>query len=155
MSDYIEREMKNMEKEFVKAWELHKKELETYIRHTSQIELCSYGKLVKLLFEIVINPDSKDGAYDVEHILEIDDGDYQGVKIFILHRDTYYPDIEDYVYVCAYYGSCSLCDTLLSILYMGDSIEWEDKIPTEEQTRGYMQLLLHLLQKTVKFKNYT
>lgn len=106
-----------MIKEFCLAWEKNKDKLEEYFRKTRQEEYGNYEDLVKLLFDIVINPSIECDHYrlDTENILVIDDGDYQGTQVFILHRDQYQPSVEDYVYTNTYYGSCSGCDTLLSI----------------------------------------
>ncbi|RHE72389.1 hypothetical protein DW722_07000 [Mediterraneibacter gnavus] len=132
-----------MIKEFCLAWEKNKDKLEEYFRKTRQEEYGNYEDLVKLLFDIVINPSIECDHYrlDTENILVIDDGDYQGTQVFILHRDQYQPSVEDYVYTNTYYGSCSGCDTLLSIN------EYEDGLPSESQVNDYMDLCLHLLQR--------
>lgn len=132
-----------MIKEFCLAWEKNKDKLEEYFRTTKQDEYGNYEDLVKLLFDIVINPSIESDYYrfDTENILVIDDGDYRGTQVFILHRDQYQPSVEDYVYTNTYYGSCSYCDTLLGI--SGCS----DELPSESQVNDYMDLCLHLLQK--------
>lgn len=132
-----------MIKDFCLAWEKNKGKLEEYFRTTKQDGHDSYENLVKLLFDIVINPSIEDSYYwfDTENILVIDDGDYQGTQIFILHRNCYQPSAKDYVYTNTYYGSCSGCDTLQAIR------EYEYGLPTEQQVKGYMELCLHLLQK--------
>ena len=132
-----------MIKEFCLAWEKNKDKLEEDFRKTRQEEYGNYEDLVKLLFDIVINPSIECDHYrlDTENILVIDDGDYQGTQVFILHRDQYQPSVEDYVYTNTYYGSCSGCDTLLSIN------EYEDGLPSESQVNDYMDLCLHLLQR--------
>lgn len=71
----------------------------------------------------------------------IDNGTYQGAQIFIIPEDVYSPTVGHYVMTNAYYGSCSICDTLLKISC------YEDGLPTEEQVNGYMTLALHLVQK--------
>ena len=115
--------------------------LEEYLRTHEQEKYSSYASLVKLLFDIIINPENTVyGDFDTENILVIDDGDYQGTEIFILHRDTYQPEVEDYVFTHTYYGSCSGCDTLQSIH------RYEEGLPDEDQVTDYMQLCLHLLQ---------
>lgn len=131
-----------MIKEFVKAWEKNKGKLEEYFRTNEQEKYSNYKDLVKLLFDIIINPEkTKYGEdFDTKNIVVIDHGDYQGTEIFILHRDTYQPGAEDYVFTHTYYGSCSGCDTLLSISGYGD------ELPDEDQVKDYMQLCLHLLQ---------
>jgi len=129
-----------MIKEFVEKWNKYNKDLEEYFRNTNQGEYSSYEEIVRILFDKVINKDEVD-PFDTENICVIDDGHYQGTQIFILHKDTYHPEIEDYVYTNTYYGSCSGCDTLLSIS------SYIDELPSEEQIKEYMMLALHLLQK--------
>lgn len=132
-----------MVKEFCLAWEKNKGKLEEYFRTTPQSEYDSYELLVRRLFDIVINPSIENDYYrfDTKNILIIDDGDYQGTLVFILHIDTYQPSVEDYVYTNTYYGSCSVCDTLQGIH------GYEDGLPDEEQVKDYMRLCLHLLQR--------
>lgn len=133
-----------MVKEFCLAWEKNKEKLEEYFRTTPQSEYNSYELLVRRLFDIVINPSIEDSYYwfDTGDILVIDDGDYQGTQVFILHRNVYQPSVEDYVYTNTYYGSCSGCDTLQGIQDYG----W-NKMPDEQQVEDYMSLCLHLLQR--------
>ena len=132
-----------MVKEFCLAWEKNKGKLEEYFRTTEQGEYNGYEDLVKLLFDIVINPSMEDNYYwfDTKNILVIDDGDYQGTQVFVLHRDKYIPNVEDYVYTNAYYGSCNYCDTLQGIH------GYESGLPDEQQVEDYMSLCLHLLQR--------
>lgn len=135
-----------MIKEFVQAWDKYKGNLEEYIRTHEQSEYDSYDILVRLLFVKVINPWMTDN-YEEEFAISdgdiyvIDDGDYQGTRIFILHKDTYQPWASDYVYTNTYYGSCSGCDTLLAIS------GYDDGLPNEGQVKDYMTLCLHLLQR--------
>ena len=138
-----------MIKEFVEAWEENKNKLEDYFRNTVQEEYDEYSKIVTKLFRIVINPYLEkldkyplEKGFDVKNMTIVDDGSYQGTQIFIIPLKTYQPDITDYIYTNTYYGSCSGCDTLLSI-----SSYNTDKKPDEEQIKNYMTLALHLLQK--------
>lgn len=124
-----------MNKEIIEQWELNKNELRKYFETTEQKEYCDYKEIVKVLTKIIL-PD-----YDYEHITEIDDGDYQGTKIYLIPKDTYQPDIDDYLITHNYYGSCSGCDTLLSIQ------NYDEGIPNENQVNEYMQLCLHLIQR--------
>ncbi len=132
-----------MIKEFVNAWDKNKSELEKHFRETKQEEYDTYKKIVQKLFELVVNPyiESDYDKFDIENIKAIDDGDYQGTQIFILHKKHYQPCIENYVYTNTYYGSCSGCDTLLSIS------NYSSGLPNEQQIKEYMDLALHLLQK--------
>lgn len=130
-----------MIKEFIEKWDKYKNELEEYFKTNKQLEYSSYELIVKALFDIIINKDEED-KFNTENIVVIDDGDYQGTQIFILHKDWYQPSVEDYVYTNTYYGSCSGCDTLLAIQ------DWDlEELPSEEQIKEYMTLALHLLQK--------
>lgn len=130
-----------MIKEFVEKWDKYKKDLEDYFRNTEQEEYVTYEEIVKALFEKVINKDIDYKKYDTENMLVIDDGDYQGTQIFILHKGCYHPEVEKYVYTSTYYGSCSGCDTLQAIS------SYDRGLPDEEQVKDYMTLALHLLQK--------
>ncbi len=132
-----------MIKEFVEAWDANKCILEEYFKtHTTQ-QYAEYSALVRLLFDKVINPYLKVndlGKYDTDMTV-IDDGDYQGTQLFILHKDTYQPDEGDYVVTHQYYGSCSGCDTLMGIH------GYVDEFPSANQLKEYMTLCLHLLQR--------
>lgn len=127
-----------MVKEFVSAWDANKDKLKTYIRdHMQDMYMSDYKDLVKLLFDIVINP-HVNHEYFTEDITVIDHGDYQGTIVFLLYNTGYKPDIDDYVYTSVQYGSCSCCDVLQSIQY--------DDTSDQEKVNDYMTLMLHLLQ---------
>lgn len=128
---------------FIDAWNIHKDDLKEYFETTPMCNYDSYEKLVKLVFEKVVNPEQQGSCYfDTEKIKVIDDGSYCGTQIFILHRDTFEPGVTDYIYTNTYYGSCSGCDTLLSIL----SFDY-NTLPNEKQVKDFMTLCLHLLEK--------
>ena len=129
-----------MIEEFLRYWDKSKENLERYLIKTEQRNYVSCDSRVKLLFEIVINPNVEE-KFDTRNIVVIDDGEYQGTQIFILHKETYQPDISDYVYTNTFYGSCAGCDTLLAIA------DYTDECPSDEQVKDYMTLCLHLLQK--------
>lgn len=132
-----------MIKQFIEAWNENKGDLEEYFRTHIQSEYDNYKALVIKIFDIVINPYLFECyKYDTEKITEIDDGHYQGTQIFLLHRATYQPSVEDYVYTHTYYGSCNGCDTLLSIQDWG-----YDCFPSDNQVKDYMALCLHLIEK--------
>jgi hypothetical protein len=146
-----------MVKQFVYAWDNNKDKLEEFIKTHKQEEYGSYKDLVKLLFDVVINPGCKDFTYpwyqgfDTEDILEIDNGDYQGTLIYILHIDTYRPSVCEYVWTSVEYGSCSGCDTLQGIESCGN---YSDELPNEQQIKDYMELCLDLLQGCHMLKEY-
>lgn len=138
-----------MIKEFVSAWEKNMNKLEEYFEKTKQKEYGEYGEIVKKLFEIVINPYLEDNAeyplekgFNLENMVVIDNGDYQGTQIFILPLNVYQPSEDEYVVTNTYYGSCSGCDTLMAIQDYDN-----DKLPSKEQIKEYMLLSLHILQK--------
>ena len=134
-----------MIKEFIERWEKNKGRLEEYFRTTKQEDYDTYVKIVKRLFELVINDSRSDGTvmfnFNIEKMTVIDNGNYAGTEIFILYNDTYEPDISDYVVTHDYYGSCPGCDTLLSIS------RYDEGIPNNEQVKEYMTVALHLVQK--------
>ena len=134
-----------MIKSIVRAWEDNKSNLEQYFKATNPYEI-SYATIVKQLFELVINPygNEKENSFsfNAEDITKIDNGDYQGTLIFILHKDTYQPDVSDYIMTFVGYGSCSVCDTLKGI----QAENYEDTA-TEEQVKEFMTLSLHLIQR--------
>lgn len=140
-----------MIKEFVAAWDKNKDKLREYIATHGEDELGGYTDLVKLVFDIVINPEiarSAEGGwykkyltYQTDKMLVIDDCSYQVCMLFILHKNFDDPGVSDYVYTSVYYGSCSYCDTLQSIWahnYSGN--------PDEQQINDLMTLCLHILQ---------
>jgi hypothetical protein len=118
--------------EIISQWDENKNKLEERFRedHPS-----SYESIIKSIFELVVSD------FDISKMTVIDDGGYQGTKIFIIPKDTYQPSVSDYVVTHNRYGSCSGCDTL-----QGTS-EFSDDKPTEEQIKEYMTLALHLIQK--------
>ena len=124
----------------VQQWDKNKNRLEEYFRTTEQKEYDSYEIIVKMLFKYVINHNSKE-TFDVKKMTIIDDGNYKGTQIFIIPKDTYQPNVDDYLITNTYYGSCSGCDTLQGICH------YEDGFPNEEQVREYMMLALHFIQK--------
>lgn len=131
-----------MIKEFVERWDKYKGDLEKYFRNTRQEEYSDYEDIVKALFKYVINrEETKWHEFNLKSMKVIDDGDYQGTRIFIIPLDTYQPSVEEYVITNTYYGSCSGCDTLLAIS------SYDDGIPNEGQVKDYIELALHLLQK--------
>lgn len=128
-----------MIKKFVDLWDKYKGDVEQVIRTTRQESYDEYSSLVRLLVDNVIN--KGDERYCSKDMTVIDNGDYQGTEIFIIPRNTYQPDFDDYIVTYVEYGSCSGCDTLLAIAMYGQGL------PNDEQVDDYMTLLLHLLQR--------
>ena len=135
-----------MIKQFIKKWEQNKFELEKYFRETPQRNYADYKDIVIKVIEIILNYDispfntSFNDTFSIEDLVVIDNGHYQGTQLFITHIEIYQPDIADYIVFSNYYGSCSGCDTLLSIL------DYNEGLPSEQQIKDYMSLALHLIQ---------
>jgi hypothetical protein len=125
----------------IEQWENNKSKLENYFRTTDQYEYCGYKQIVEKLFELCITNADEHCGFNIKRMTVIDDGDYQGTKLFIIPKDTYQPSVDDYITTHTYYGSCSGCDTLQSIC------GYDYGLPTEEQIKLYMTLVLHLVQK--------
>lgn len=128
-----------MVKKVIAKWDKNKGKLEDWFKAAHPE---SYKAIVEKIFELVIN-DSDDEweNFDVSKMTVIDNGDYQGTQIFIVPKDTYQPSAGDYLVTDTYYGSCSGCDTLEGIR------SYDDSAPSESQTKDYMTLALHLVQK--------
>ena len=131
-----------MIQEIIKKWEENKHKLEEYFSTTKQEEFASYETIIQKIFELVVNSDEDSyERFNINKMTVIDDGDYQGTQIFIIPKDTYQPNIDDYLITHTYYGSCSGCDVLEGIR------NYSSGLPTEQQVKEYMILALHLVQK--------
>ena len=131
-----------MIQEIIKRWEENKYKLEEYFSTTKQVKFASYEAIVQKIFELVINSDEDSyERFNINKMTVIDDGYYQGTQIFIIPKDTYQPNIDDYLITHTYYGSCSGCDVIEGIR------NYSSGLPTEQQVKEYMILALHLVQK--------
>ena len=131
-----------MIQEIIKKWDKNKYKLEEYFSTTKQEKYGSYEAIIQQIFELVINSDEYSyEMFNINKMTVIDDGDYQGTQIFIIPKDTYQPNIDDYLITHTYYGSCSGCDVLECIR------NYSSGLPTEQQVKEYMILALHLVQK--------
>lgn len=134
------------------AWCKNKDKLEAVIMMDAKLNSCDYSYLVELIVENVLNPSIEDSwkKFDADGITVIDNGDYQGTILFMIPRKTYQPSANDYLLTYSYYGSCSGCDTLLSIQGWRN----DNKVPTENQVKDYMTLCKDLVCNIVKPYNY-
>lgn len=130
-----------MIKEFIDQWWKYKDNMERYFKSISEIREIDYEDIVKALVDSVLNA-GKDVKYQKlsMDIHVIDDGDYQGTQIFVVHNDIYQPDVDDYFFTHNYYGSCSGSDILQSIT------EYQSKPATDEQVKELMKLAFDLLR---------
>lgn len=139
-----------MIKEFTAAWGENQQKLREYIMGNPVKCYDNYKRLLEEVFNKVINPyleSQGDCTYDVDKIVEIDHGHYQGDYMYVIPKKVYQPSPEDYVISYADYGSCSGCDTLLHILSGIRSDEKGFWIPNNEQVSEFMTLCLNLLQR--------
>ena len=145
---YVAEDVFNMESKFISKWEQNKEKLQEYITNTPQKQYDEYKSLVELIVKYILNDniDLPYNGYNLDAIHEIDDGDYQGTLLYFIPKNTYQPDVSDYIFTSVSYGSCSGCDTLQSIH------NYDDEIPTKEQVEEYMSLFLHLVQNMKSLK---
>jgi hypothetical protein len=124
-----------MEAKFIERFDSKRDEIKENL--SFMLDACKYGIDYSDIVRIVIDAIHEDhGDQNPNAISEIDDGDYQGTLLFVIPEDTYQP--YDYWYVRVFYGSCSGCDTLQSILYESDS--------KEQQINDLFTLALHIFQ---------
>ena len=82
-----------------------------------------YEDLVRLSVKWILNSgENNRGDWDCDNIKCIDDGDYQGTQLYLIPKNTYQPEEYEYLMTYVGYGSCSGCDTLLSIQYEENNI---------------------------------
>ena len=109
-----------------------------YVAWLGEQEYPTYRDLLQKALEIVVR--GKEDSYrnplpDPERIHAIDDGDYQGTRVFVVAAQGYQPF--DYWYTKVSYGSCSGCDSLLAAWDYGH----------ESDYGGLWLLALHMLQR--------
>lgn len=141
-----------MIKKFNDKWFENKDKLKEYLETHKQEEYNSYLELLRLTLDIIVNDGGINQYYygediNTKDIKEIDFGNYQGTLIFIFSNNVYQPSVEQTYYTSVGYGSCSVCDTLLSI-----SGYLDEELPTEKQVNDYMTLCLHLVENIHCFK---
>lgn len=127
-------------------WNKNHKRLEEVMSTDRHLNVCDYSYLVKLVVDNILNDEENGYAdtWDSNHITLIDNGDYQGTQLFLIPAKVYQPG--EYAYLMTYvnYGSCSGCDTLLSIQ------RWGDETPTPEQLSDFMMLCKDLITNMIK-----
>ena len=113
----------------------------------SKIKNIEYRELVKLTFNCIFNNNlpSNYKELDIENITEIDDGNYQGTLLYVIPFNVYQPAEYDYLMTYVGYGSCSGCDSLLSILGYKDN----EKL-SAYQINELMSLCKDIITDTIK-----
>jgi hypothetical protein len=133
-----------METAIIERWENGKENLRNYLAtHPIKGNCLRYEELVKVLINECLNYECGYHFPFSSGFECIDDGDYQGTQIFVLHYSTYQPSATDYFIFDNSYGSCSGCDTLLSIIGCGSI----DEPPTTGMVNELMTLCLHMVQR--------
>lgn len=127
-------------------WDKNKEELRKALENYTKLNSCEYLDLLKLVVDNILN-DSSNGELDrwnSRNITVIDNGDYQGTLLFLIPNTTYQPCEFEYLMTYVGYGSCSGCDTLLSIQ------DYSDRPPTREQLNDYMTLCRDMVCNMIK-----
>lgn len=124
-----------METKFVERFDNKRNEIKetlAFLLDTCKDDI-DYSDIVRIVIDAI---HEDDGDPNPNAIHEIDDGDYQGMLLFVIPADEWQP--YDYWYVRVFYGSCSACDTLQSILYDSDD--------RDQQINDLLTLALHIFQ---------
>lgn len=137
-----------MDNLILKAWDKNNHKIKEWLQSCKGDDNISYEVLLRKTIELIFEGFEDDLEYwefpDKERICVINNGDYQGTTIYVISNTGYQPNIESHWFTHNYYGSCSGCDTLLSI------IAYSDSNFSEEQIDGLWTICLHLMQKMKK-----
>lgn len=120
---------------FVAAWDAHQGTVRDRFALTHPE---NYLAVVRAVVQMLADASTEYDKPDPERIHEIDDGDYQGMLVYVIGASGYQP--YTYWYVTVAYGSCSGCDTLQEIR------NYDSDPPTPQQVSDYMTLALHIVQ---------
>ena len=136
-------------------WAKNHNDLKEYLEYNyKQLNNLSYKDIVKITFEQIFNCNDRANSetLNLDNIIEIDNGDFQGTLLFVIPFDTYQPNPSEYLITYIYYGSCSGCDTLQSLHTYYSNYDPVDETmkKREEQVNGYMSLCKDILMNTIK-----
>lgn len=133
-------------------WNANKERLEAALRDDTTLNNCDYKYLLYLVVNHILNPGAEIfEEWSSDNITVVDNGDYQGTLMFLIPRDIYQPSANDYLMTFVEYGSCSVCDALMSI----QEKHWHDGAkPTDEQLKDYMTLCKDLVMNMIRLYNY-
>ena len=118
----------------VEQWEKNKENLREALE---QFDFRNEEMDYKVLMSLVITHILED-KWDSKNFTIVDDGDYQGTLLFIIPEKIYQPTEGDYLMTYVWYGSCSYCDTIQSILYESNT-----------KVEDLMNLALHMIQRMI------
>ena len=130
----------------IEKWNENKDLLKRELETRYGLNLCEYLDLVKLVVRFILNGGETDEyqEWDESEITVINDSDYQGTLLFIFHKSTYQPSEYDYLMTYVDYGSCSGCDTLLSIQ------GFDNDLLTKLQVADFMKLCKDIVANIIK-----
>ena len=133
-----------------KLWNKNQDKLREELSSRDDLNECGYVDLVKIAFDKIYNDENRTDSENLctDKVHEIDDGDYQGTRIYLIPFDTYQPDPKDYLMTSVWYGSCTGCDVLLA------AQEWGGGKLTEQQVKDFMSICKDLICNTIKPYNY-
>ena len=118
----------------VDQWEKNKENLRKALEQFDfRNEQMDYEVLMSLVITHIL-----EDKWDSENFIMVDDGDYQGNLLFIIHEKIYQPSEEHYLITYVKYGSCSCYDTMQGILYESDT-----------KVEDLMTLALHMIQRMI------
>lgn len=127
-----------MKIDLILLWEKNKEvfrqELVNNFKHYTR-----YSRIVESLFDKCFVDEENNSLFDTSKMVQIDNGEYQGILIFVIPYATYQPTVSEHVYTNVYYGSCSGCDTLQNIFHNYDDLNL--------QVDMLMTLALHIVQR--------
>ena len=128
-------------------WDKNKEKLRENLINDSSIASCNYFHLLEKVVTFILNDGENNKEWFEDSITEINNGDYQGTLLFLIPKFTEQPEEYQYLMTFVNYGSCSGCDTLMS-LQDDELAEIIDNID------GYMSLCEHLVCNMIKPYNY-
>lgn len=122
-------------------WAENEQKLKEAIEKSENHIEWEYDDLVRMVVTYILNKGGDEekvyGANWSDNLAIIDDGDYQGTLIYLIHREVYQPSPDDYLITYVDYGSCPGCDTLEGIQSDYDN---KEKYPKPGQVMEYMTL---------------
>lgn len=132
------------------AWDQNESKLRKVLKESEPdfLRECTYKSLVSLIVQTIFNngPDRQNRTWDAEKITEIDDGDHQGTLLFLIPEVTYQPASYEYLMTFVEYGSCSGCDTLMSLQMY---IPYEGDVP-DFTINDFMTLCRDIVANTIR-----
>lgn len=136
----------------LEAWDKHNGELEAWYRSLSVEDLnsLSYRDITTKVFGMISRymDESSNwlGKLDLDNIVEINNGGYQGTLLYLIPFYTYQPSESEYLMTYIGYGSCSCCDTLQGLELWGDYTEEE----YENVIKGHISLARDILSHVIR-----